>query len=308
MTIRRAIKWFGVLWLVFGPWGLSPQFAWSQETGFAHLRLPAGAVGSALGDAVAVLSGYDAICRQPAVLDRLPVGGAATHRIWLSSQRTYTLAVRTPLRGVGVCVSGLDYGELEAREAPGPAIGTFSARYVTAGIGLGRSVGRYAFGGMVRWLGEELETARATGWSFDVGIQAQFFDGDLLLGALIQHVGEMETLSQQRTQLPSTVRAGATAAVFHLTGEDGREIVNAALLVEHSYLWVDGLHRWHIGTETTLFTEGVIRMGYTTGSALHGFTAGLGFTQDRIRVDYALVPFKQGFGGSGHVFSVSLVR
>ena len=308
MTVRRAIKWFGVLWLVFGPWVLSPQFSWSQETGFAHLRLPAGAVGSALGDAVAVLSGYDAICRQPAVLDRLPVGGAATHRIWLSSQRTYTLAVRTPLRGFGVCVSGLDYGELEAREAPGPAIGTFSARYVTAGIGLGRSVGRYAFGGMVRWLGEELETARATGWSFDVGIQAQFFDGDLLLGALIQHVGEMETLSQQRTQLPSTVRAGATASVFHLTGEDGREIVHADLLVEHSYLWVDGLHRWHIGTETTLFTEGVIRMGYTTGSALHGFTAGLGFTQDRIRVDYALVPFKQGFGGSGHVFSVSLVR
>ena len=45
--------------------------------------------------------------------------------------------------------------------------------------------------------------------------------------------------------------------------------------------------------------------GYLTNDELRGFSFGAGLTASAFQVDYAMLPFDNGFGGPGHVFTLA---
>ena len=214
---------------------LTGNIVLAQESGLAFLRIGTNAAAGAMGDAQ-VSNSRDAFSTywNPAGLAAASYNSAAlSHHIWVAQTRTYSLAARFSSGekgGVGLFVTALDSGDLEARENPGSPAGVFDAQFVSVGAAYGRSFGPIRLGATVKYLSERIFTNSASGYAFDFGFQADFLHEGLKIGAAFQNLGEMNNLNSVASELPQTLRAGFSIYPFRvLAMADGTVLLNAFL-------------------------------------------------------------------------------
>ena len=282
----------------------------AQNSGLAFLEIGVDAQGMALGDAgVADTSGPFAAERNPAGL--AAGSGSAfgvSHHQWIADVATYGLSGRFDagrLGGLGLFVRATGSGDLDARDRPGPASGTFDAQFVSAGIAVARTFGAVSVGASGKYLSERIFGVSASGVGADLGAQVSLVRGSVRLGGAVLNLGSMEALADRPTELPTTARVGAAVQPFRvLSFEDGATLLDAVLTVEYSLNTVSEEGRVHLGAAASVLETVRLRAGYVTNDALRDFSAGIGLSTGAITLDYALIPFEEGFGGPGHIFSV----
>ncbi|MFT5142769.1 MAG: hypothetical protein ACI80V_001327 [Rhodothermales bacterium] len=296
--------------LLLGLTILIPGAAFAQNSGLAFLGLGPDAAGMGIGDAgVAHTRGAFASERNPAglAMGRNSEMGV-THHQWISDVSTYGVAGRFNAGsrgGIGLYVRASGSGDIDARDTPGPASGTFDVQFVTAGVGIGQSFGPLSVGVAGKYLSERIFSISATGYAADFGAQLRLADGGVKLGAALLNVGSMDELADRSTELPTTVKAGVSLAPFRILAfDDGATLLDAVLTVEFSRNTVDNRSKMHIGAAASVLETVLLRLGYVSNDALRDFSAGIGISAGTFRIDYAILPFEEGFGGPGHIFSL----
>ncbi len=284
--------------------------AFGQESGLSFLRIGTNAAAGAMGDAQ-VSNSEDAFSTywNPAGLAGAVSNSAAfSHHIWVARTRSFSLATRlsTGEKGAaGLFLTTLDSGSLEARENPGPPDGLFDVQFLAFGASYGHSFGPIRLGTTVKFLSERIYPNSANGYAFDFGIQGDFFNEGIKVGAAFQNLGKMQELNQLATQLPETIRAGISVYPFRvLAMADGTVLLNAFLTGEVSHVLPSETTRYHIGAAAEIIELVTVRAGFITNDALRGLTLGGGLGSNGFLFDYAFMPFDNGFDGPGHVLSL----
>jgi len=273
------------------------------ETGFAFLKLGVGARPMGMGSAyVAIADDATATYWNPAGLASLTgTQITAMHNEWIHDFRQEFVAVGTRFGpgAIGFSIGGFYTSEFEERDINGVLIGHFGFNDVAMTGSYGLNVGRGLDVGLsARYLREMIEVEDATTFAFDLGAKYRVAETGLAFGAAVQNLGGDPTLVLEKIPLPTTIRAGAafgrTMASLHGKGTLTAEVRKAR--AEDA--------RFHLGGEFDYKERVALRVGGKFGYDEEDLSFGLGFTQSRIRLDYALVPLSSDLGTS-HFFSLS---
>jgi hypothetical protein len=278
-------------------------------TGMAFLKLGTDARSAALsGATIAIASGAAATTQNPAGLAIAPdpwtsVDVLFTHREWIQDTRIEYLGVRVALdssQAIGVSLSSLSTGDIEIRERPGPAQGTFAARNAAIGLSYARGFGALELGLTVKLLYEKILVDDATGFAVDIGGRWESSLPGLLVGAAIQHLGGMGALRDKATVLPMTLRAGPA---YGIRWEQPR--ADVLIAGDVAYIPEEGEAYASLAGEFTYDRMASARVGYQFGSSGRGFSAGAGFRYGLFLLDYAYAPVASDLGNT-HTISVGL--
>lgn len=279
----------------------SPARSQGSSVGSSHLKLPLTARTAALGEStVADPEQFSSWFINPASLQSAaPLAVTLTHSQWMQEIQTEFIGVRIPFSGgtIGLGVSTNSVPGIEIRDVPGAALGTFSARFSSFQIGYAQNVTNdVSLGASVKYLYEKLYVDEASGYGFDAGLMYSTPIQGLKTGFVITNIGGLRQFQNERSDLPTFVRAGAS---YHLQ-EDEFDFLASGV-------WAGNLpeHDSHLqaGFEATYDQKISLRLGYQTGYESRALSAGLGIHFDFIQLDYAYVPFSLGLGDS-HLFSL----
>ena len=283
--------------------------AQAQGNGLAFLTLDPDPAGQAAGGAYSASgSGPFAPLFNPAGLASGNRNGIAlTFHDWIGDARTLGVAGRFGLGekgGAGLYVLSTSSGDLEARDGPGPAEGTFEVQYFAVGAGVARQFGPVQIGAAGKVLSERVLDSSAGGFAFDGGVQIEAVEG-LRIGGAVQHLGDMSALETDATPLPTTVRGGVSLRPFRLmAATENTALLSTALHAEvvHRSEQTDPT-QFRVGGEATLFDMVTLRGGYISGDPVRHFSVGAGLAVNAFRVDYAMLPLDTGFG-TGQLISL----
>lgn len=281
----------------------------SQTNGLAFLTLDPDPSGQAAGGAyTASGSGPFSAFFNPAGLASGDRNGLAlTFQDWIADARTLGIAGRFGLGergGAGLYVLSTSSGDLEARDLPGPAEGTFDVQYFAVGAAVARRFGPVQIGVAGKMISERVFDQSASGFAFDGGVQIEAMDG-IRVGGAVQHLGDMNELDAVATPLPTTYRGGISLRPFQLiSSTESTALLSTALHAEvvHRSEETDPTHV-HVGGEATLFDLLTLRGGYIFGDPVRSISAGAGLAVSSFRVDYAMLPLDTGFG-TGQMISL----
>ena len=283
--------------------------AFSQGNGLAFLTLDPDPAGQAAGGAYSAAgSGPFSPLFNPAGLASGSRNGIAlTFQDWIGDARTLGIAGRFGLGekvGAGLYVLSTSSGDLEARDRPGPAEGTFEVQYFAVGAGIARQFGPVQVGVAGKVLSERVFDSSASGYAFDAGVQVEAMDG-FRIGAAVQHLGKMNELETAATPLPTTFRGGVSLRPFRLmAATESTALLSTAFHAEVVYrLEQNDPTQIRIGGEATLFDMLTLRGGYVFGDPVRRVSAGAGLAVGAFRVDYAMLPLDTGFG-TGQLISL----
>ncbi len=281
----------------------------SQGAGLAFLTLDPDPAGQAAGGAYSASGiGPFAPLFNPAGLASGNANGLAlTFQDWIGGARTVGVAGRFGLgekAGAGLYVLSTSSGDLDARENPGPAEGTFDVQYLAVGAGVARQFGPLQIGIAGKVLSERVFDSSATGFAFDGGVQLEAMDG-FRIGGAVQHLGDMNALDTEATPLPTTFRGGISLRPFRLIATtESNALLTTALHAEvvHRFEQADPT-QIHLGGEATLFDMLTLRGGYVPGDPVRSISVGAGLVVGAFRLDYAMLPLDTGFG-TGQLISL----
>lgn len=287
--------------------GISPLAA--QNSGFPVLRLGTFADHASMGDT------YTAYARGPASMHGNPAGlarpgsnsASVSYQNWVADTHIYGAAARFGIggrSGVGLSIAMFDSGTLDARDQPGPG-DPFSVQYVSLAAGYGMSFGPLRLGVTGKFLSERIFSENATGFAFDAGAQASFFEEHLLFGASVHNIGSMEELGIEATPLPAIVRIGVAGYPVRLYSEGDDEPTLRAFVSPEVIILPDGGDAaLHIGGGVEMPDLLAVRLGYISGDAVRSFTFGAGITYTGLVFDYGFLPLRDGFGGPSHILTL----
>jgi len=282
-----------------------------QDSGLSFLRIGPDGKSLALGDAgVSSAKGAYATYWNPAGLANAGAREVAfSHHIWIADVRTlalqgaFSLGAKT---GLGLFVVATGAGNLEARTGPGESDGFFNAQFASGGVALGHAFGPVNAGITLKYLSERIFTHSSNGYAFDFGLQSSFLDESLLVGVTYSNLGKMNQLNNVATELPEIGRAGIEFFPFKvLMEDDGTSFLNTSVLVEYSQNFVTDQAQVHVGLSGEVVETLAVRLGYLSNDALRSFSGGLGLSVANLTLDYAIIPFEDGFGGPAHIMSLS---
>lgn len=213
----------------------------------------------------------------------------------------------------GVYSSGSD--GFEARDQPGPSLGNFSIRYLSLAGAVAQKLGPFSVGITGQYLREEVFQFRASGYAFNAGIASTFIDDKIRAAAAIKNIGNMESLDQESTPLPSSFNAGLSADLiqFNTPGRNDLPVL-VSLIVDWSKPirenpgsdFIDSNKNesfFTLAMDLNLGDLLFIQGGYRWGPTERPYSFGLGLEIESVRVNYAIVPFYTGFG-TVHSFGV----
>jgi len=259
------------------------------DSGFLSLRLPVGTREAAMGGAgVGASTGPAAVFWNPA---RLALEAPATDLL-LQHQRlfgffdkeTALLSQGTSHGALGFLFSGLYADRMNRYDEQGVGIplGTFQPYQVAFGVSYAHRLGeRFALGGTVKVLHEEIDVYGDTGVAFDLAISHRAMIDGLWFGASITNFGPEMTIDAVPYQLPTAVRVGfgydPVQTVFA-----GKVTLAGDILFPN-----DGNNKAHVGAEYRLTPSLALRLGYHINYESLGLTAGCGLRRGRLTVGYA---------------------
>jgi hypothetical protein len=278
---------------------IAPPLAAQDADAPLVLRLPVSTRALGMGGAQPVAQDAESQLFNPALLAWARGASAQGQRYGAASTFGVLASALATLGGTtGFGVQYLDYGaaagDLGAvRDATGalPARGPVAASSLAASIGYARTMLGVRAGASLRYAEERLGSARDGTASVDLGLAKGFLFDNVVVGLAVQHLGEGLRLQGTRAALPTRVTLGlsganypvnpwldigASAAVSVLRGGT----VAAAGGVEASFVPLQGYAiTGRVGGRRTL------------APGERPVTAGLGFTRDRLSIDYAYEPF-----------------
>lgn len=214
---------------------------------------------------------------------------------------------------LGVYSSGSN--GFEARDQPGPSTGDFSIRYLSLSGAIAQKLGPFSIGVTGQYLREEVFQFRASGYAFTAGMTASFMDEKILAAASINNIGNMESLDQESTPLPSSFNAGVSASLiqFNTPGQNDLPVLlrliadwNKPIEENPSSDFIendDNEGFFTLAADVDIGDLLFLQGGYRWGPTERPFSFGLGLAIETVRVNYALVPFSTGFG-TVHSFGI----
>lgn len=282
----------------------------SAQGGLAFLKLETSAEALGSGSALTAFSGdaFSTFINPAGLAGNRPNAAGFSYTAWVGDVQLFNLASRiqagtTGAFGLAITSSSTD--DLEARDQPGVPSGTFDAQFVSAGLSYARAFGQIRAGVTAKYLSEEIFTESAGGYAFDLGLQADVLPGVVWLGLAAQHLGKMNELNNETTELPKTYRAGLAVQPFTIrTADDDEAAVKTYFSVDIVHRPNDDLTTAQFGAWLFAFDMLWLRAGYLGDDQLRDYTAGLGLLYRSFRFDYAYLPFETGFGVSGQVLTI----
>lgn len=287
--------------------------AWAQQDGggLAFLRVGINAKAGAMGDAQ-VAHSRDAFSTywNPAGLPAAASNSAAaSYYAWVLDTRIYSAASRFSAgeRGaLGLSISAMGSGDLEARSNPGEPDGSFGVQFISAGLSYGRSFGPLRAGVTAKYLTERIYTRSSSGYAFDLGVQADLLGGLVQVGAAYQNLGEMTKLEDESTTLPRALRAGVGVYPFDvLLADDDTSLLRTLITGEVVRSFEREITELHVGVSVEVLETIEVRGGYISNDALRSYSLGTGFGYEGFVFDYAFLPFESGFAGPGHILTLT---
>lgn len=197
--------------------------------------------------------------------------------------------------GVGLSLGFHTLGGFETRTGPSLSpIGTFNLFEFNAAFTFGRRITDDLFGGFTtRFLHQDLEADRASGFGFDLGLAYRPAASPITIGASVLNLGTMDELDAVSSPLPREFRVGA--AFRH-----GRVLVSADFRTPRF-----GSNGVLAGAEVRPIPALALRVGYQSGHDTRSVSYGLGLTRNNWRIDYAFVPSDLGLEDS-HRISIGI--
>lgn len=298
MVIKRISPFILGLFLV--------QSALAQvgQTGLAFLKLGVGGRALGMGEAYsAIASDATATYYNPASLTLSHNSQLVLmHKEWIQDTRTEFLAAKTSFDNVsvGMSINSTSTSDIEIRETPGPALGTFASHDAAIGISGALQIDpALSIGVTGKYLYEKILVNEASGTAFDFGAWYQT-PWNIRLAAAVNNVGSMNELEHESSTLPTIIRVGG-AYERALEGFDG------SLTLSSDVVSVTGEGKAHlnVGGELNYKNSFTIRAGYQDGYEARSITAGVGFHYGAFQVDYAFLPTRNDLG-STHTFSLGI--
>lgn len=295
--------------------------AYSQDTGSGldFLNIGPSARSLSISQATtAALTGPSSIYSNPALLALEPGSSAeANYTLWISNVNNQFAAFNFRKNQTAYAFAVYNSGSdgFEARDMPGSSAGNFSVGYLSIAGAIARQVGPLSFGVTAQYLREEVFQFRANGFAFTGGVSAQLFEDRVTAGLSINNLGDMESLDEQSTTLPSSINAGLHIDLIEFTSTGFNDL---PILISFLADWKKPLESEAVSI--TLDGDSIddyislamninagdllyFQSGYRMGPTERPLSFGLGFSIAPVRVNYALVPFSTGFG-TVHSFGV----
>ena len=279
--------------------------AYAQEggsTGLAFLKLGVGSRALAMGEAYsAIASDPSAVYYNPAALSLSNTPQLLLmHKEWIQDTRTEFIAAKTSLNALtfGLGINSTSVDNIEIRENPGPAEGTFNAQNAAIGVSASYQFdSAISVGATGNYLYEKILTNEASGFGLNFGALVRT-PWNIRLALSVSNLGSMKSLDQSSSTLPTTTRVGG-AYEASLESLDGT-LTTAAEIV--SVTQDNTLHA-HLGAELEYRHAFAMRAGYQTGYDAKNFSAGVGVRYGMFRVDYAFMPVRYDLG-TMHTFTL----
>lgn len=278
--------------------------------GALFLLVPVGGRAAALGQAAVADGGRsEAAFWNPAGLARMRSGEFAIHHAstFISDNTAVALYLAANRLGVfGASAYLVDYGTQPVNPGPGNAIGQTSVKNVELLASYATLLGpRVGFGLNYKLVQLRHEcsgdctatpTTIGTTHAVDVGLQYRVgADGDLWLGAALQHAGFKLQLNNrdQADRLPARVQLGAVYTVRLPTPAGVEQGIDARLLVDVRQAWGRVANPdLRVGLDLGVGELLRLRAGYAFLDAENsGPAIGLGLSVGRISIDFAQVFF-----------------
>lgn len=271
-------------------------------TGAAFLRIPSGARGEALGGAhSAGAEGAEALFWNPGGLGGLAGGGrseaAFSYNALLESSYAGALGFARPLaNGRSVWAAGLVYhsaGEVEGYDRLGNSNGSFTPTDLALAGAFAHRFELFSAGAALKLIRSEIAGSAGNTFALDLGLAADrvsmIGEGPVDFGASLRNLGPGIQVGGAADPLPFAVQLGAR---WHVSPQ--------MAMVLDGFMPADADPYPALGGEFTQpfgeASKGQLRFGYNVSrqrgiDGLTGLTGGGGLDLDRMRVDYAWVPF-----------------
>jgi Type IX secretion system membrane protein PorP/SprF len=284
------------LFLLFFSTLLYSQNDGAGNTGLAFLKLGVTSRSISLGEAV-VSTSNDASSTHynPAAMFL----GAKTNLVFMHNEQV--LGVRTEfLAGkfkmekfaLGFSLNNTSVDDIEVREIPGESQGQFTAQNFSLGVSAGYKLNEMLTIGVTgKFLYEKIYVDNASGVAIDFG--GLYVKDKISIGASLANLGGMSDLRSESTQLPASLRFGASY-YFDILGISSRLIVAV-----DGYKVIDGgIFHANTGAELLYKDFLALRVGYQSGYDNKSLTTGIGLRYKAFNLDYAFVPYKYSMGSS----------
>lgn len=289
--------------------GLTASFAASSHVGTSgaqFLRIGASARPTGMGEAFAgIADDANAVYYNPAgiaFLERPEL--TAMHAQWfLDMNYEYgAFAFPTEYGAFGVQAATLKVEDHVKRGLDESNQGTFNAMDAAYGISYARAATPWlSFGGTVRFIDQEIDTAQAEAWSGDVGTMVKIRRIPLSIGLAVKHFGEKLRFVEESDPQPLTVDLGFGTSLFRdklLFGLDFIKVRDTDLEVAVGGEWRQKL----MGEFRYALRTGYNSIG-TDADGANGLAVGGGIGFKQFDLDFAWVPL----GDLGNTFRYAAV-
>lgn len=299
--MRTSIFIFIILTILLSP---TPGLSQAGQSGLTFLKLGVGGRALGMGEAyTAVTTDLSGLYYNPAGVAFLSSSNLMLmHKEWFQDVKTEYIAGQTILShiAVGLSINSTSVDNIQIREIPGPAEGTFDSRNAAIGVTAAYLLdSSFSLGLTAKYLYERILIDEAGGFGLDFG-SVYKTPWDLSIGISASNLGSISELQNQSSTLPTIYRCGlAYAAPFaQLSGS----ITVASDIVLFSQ---DKKTHIHMGAEYLYDNSFSVRAGYQTGYEARSFTTGVGFHYSSLQIDYAFIPMQYDLG-STHTFSLCI--
>jgi len=187
--------------------------------------------------------------------------------------------------------------DLEIRDIPGEAIGTFNVQYLSTGVSSSYLVDEnLSLGVSIKMLYEKIFIEEASGYSLDFGLY-YILNSRTRFGLTLTNLGNMNELKYERTSLPTTFGIGCQYN-YNVS------IFSNYFTLEYRNNFKDRTNHFSFGIETYYNDLFFTRFGYITGFESKDFTFGVGIKYWGINLNYSFIPYSFDLGDS---HSISLI-
>ena len=195
----------------------------------------------------------------------------------------------------------------EQRNNPGDSNGEFSIQYVSISGAYAREFKFFSAGIAAHYLNEEVYPFRANGYAVNLGLATTLLDEKIRIGTSLINLGEMEKLDLVATELPSSFNFGLAVDILEFVHGKSPDLPILTTLMADFVQPLESLSTddqdftptdtyFNLGISLLISEVVEIRAGYKTQDNVRPTSFGLGFITDKVRFNYALIPFNTGFG------------
>ncbi len=269
------------------------------NTGLVFLRLPVGARAIAMGDAYSsIVNDGTAYIYNPARLSASDNNNVTVmfNKSMVDMTTNYVgLKVKYGKIGFGIGLLRTGISDIEVRQTPGAVLEKFDAQNFSGGLSASYEVYKNLYAGITaKFLYEKIYIDEASGFGLDFG--TNYIYNNFSFSAVLQNIGSMNELKSESSKMPTSIRFGGSYKKdfnnFSFTGA-----------AEGFKVFDGGIFHLNFGAEGGYKDIVFLRAGYQTGYENKGFSAGLGLKYKSVYIDYAIVPYSEGFG-TGNTISL----